>query len=93
MTKPSTLRKKLAWFPTINYNVCIMDLACVNYCPHDVFDWDPETGRPVVVRPDNCVPGCDICAEGCKKHAISLPTKESVRAALRQVRGEARPSN
>ena len=92
MSKPSTLRKKLPWFPTIDYDACIADLDCVNFCPHQVYEWDAETGKPVVARPYNCVPGCDSCAQMCKTQAISFPTKEKLQAALRQVRAEAQPS-
>lgn len=81
---------RLPWFPTVNYDRCISDLECMAFCPNDVFDWDKDTGRPVVARPYNCVPGCDMCAEDCARGAVTLPSKREFRAALRRLRAEAR---
>ena len=88
MSEPRIPRNKFPWFPTINYELCISDLTCVNFCPHNVFDWDKETGRPVVARPDDCVPGCDSCAQLCHEKAISFPSQEEFRQAMRRLRAE-----
>jgi NAD-dependent dihydropyrimidine dehydrogenase PreA subunit len=90
MAPRNTPREKLSWFPTINYDVCISDLTCLNFCSYDVFEWDEDTGRPIVAHPYRCVPGCQSCAETCRAKAISLPSKEEFRARLRRLRGEAR---
>ena len=84
------LREKLPWFPTINYDACLMDLTCLSFCPYDVFEWEVATGRPIVAHPYRCVPGCFSCAQTCKAHAISLPGKRQLRATLRRLRAEAR---
>jgi NAD-dependent dihydropyrimidine dehydrogenase PreA subunit len=81
-------RERFPWFPTINCEVCLADLECLNFCPADVFDWDPATGKPVVARPFDCIPGCRICAENCKAKGISLPGKKDVAAALKRIRAE-----
>jgi NAD-dependent dihydropyrimidine dehydrogenase PreA subunit len=81
-------RELFPWFPTINSAVCLADLECVNFCPADVFDWDPATGKPVVARPFDCIPGCLSCAENCKAKGISLPGKKEVTAALKRIRAE-----
>jgi len=83
-------REKFPWFPTINYDVCKSDLQCLNFCPYDVYEWDKDTGRPVVAHPYDCAPGCNSCALSCKAHAISLPSKKEFRATLRRLRAEAR---
>jgi NAD-dependent dihydropyrimidine dehydrogenase PreA subunit len=83
-------RERFPWFPTINYDACLSDLECLNFCPADVFDWDPTTGRPVVAHPFDCIPGCSVCAENCKGKGISLPGKEEVRASLERIRAEDR---
>ncbi|MBI1941605.1 MAG: ferredoxin family protein [Acidobacteria bacterium] len=90
MTESEIVRDGFPWFPTIDYDVCISDLDCVNFCPHEVFEWDKDTGRPLVARPDNCVPGCDSCAQLCHEKAISFPSKEEFRQAMRRLRAEAR---
>jgi len=85
---PRSRRERLPWFPTINSDVCLADLECLNFCPADVFDWDPATGKPVVARPFDCIPGCRSCAEMCKGKGISLPGKKEVAAALKRIRAE-----
>jgi len=81
-------RERLPWFPTINCKVCLADLECLNFCPAGVFDWDPATGKPIVARPFDCIPGCRSCAEKCKAKGISLPGKKEVAAALKRIRAE-----
>jgi len=90
MSRPGTPAPKLPWFPTINYDLCRSDLGCLLFCSQDVFDWDKETGRPIVARPSNCVPGCDLCAQDCVNGAVTLPSKTKVRAMIRKLRAEAR---
>jgi NAD-dependent dihydropyrimidine dehydrogenase PreA subunit len=81
-------RERFPWFPTIHREECLLDLECLNFCPAGVFDWDPATGNPVVVRPLDCIPGCRTCAENCKARCISLPSKKQVAAALKRIRAE-----
>ena len=42
----SYLREKFPWFPTIDPDACRADLQCLNFCPHDVFEWDPKPAGP-----------------------------------------------
>ena len=81
------LREEFPWFPTIDPEACRRDLQCLNFCPHDVFEWDRKTGRPIVTHPFRCLPGCEICLEGCDTGALSLPTKHQVQVALKKLRG------
>jgi len=85
---PGRQRKRLPWFPTIKSEDCLLDLECLNFCPAEVFEWDAATGRPVVARPFDCVPGCRSCVENCKGKSISLPGKRDVAAALKRIRAE-----
>lgn len=93
MSYPGIPREKLPWFPTINYDVCTSDLVCLNFCPHEVYEWDADTGQPIVAHPNNCVPGCDSCAQLCKAQAITFPSKEEFRKALRRLRDEVRKAS
>ena len=88
-SKPHTLRERLPWFPSINYDACLSDLTCLSFCPYEVFEWEAATGRPVVAHPYRCVPGCISCAQSCKAHAILLPGRRQFRATLRRLRAEA----
>jgi NAD-dependent dihydropyrimidine dehydrogenase PreA subunit len=85
---PRSRRERFPWFPIINADVCLADLECLNFCPARVFDWDSATGKPVVARPFDCIPGCRSCAEKCKAKGISLPGKKEVAAALKRIRAE-----
>lgn len=80
------LREKFPWFPTIDIDLCRKDLQCLNACPHDVFEWDPQSGRPIVAHWLQCSPGCNICVENCDTGAISLPSKAEFQLALRSLR-------
>jgi NAD-dependent dihydropyrimidine dehydrogenase PreA subunit len=90
MSDPDLPRAKFPWFPTINYDLCASNLECLIFCPHEVFDWEKETGRPIVARPYNCVPGCDMCARNCARGAVTLPSKKQMRALMRKLRAELR---
>jgi NAD-dependent dihydropyrimidine dehydrogenase PreA subunit len=81
-----SLRARIPWFPSIDYDLCRKDLGCLNFCPHDVFAWDPQSGRPVVAHPLRCLPGCTICLEGCDTGALSLPSKDQFQATLERLR-------
>jgi NAD-dependent dihydropyrimidine dehydrogenase PreA subunit len=85
---PGRQRKRFPWFPTLKGEDCLLDLECLNFCPAGVFDWDPATGKPVVARPFDCIPGCRSCVENCKGKNISLPGKKQVAAALKRIRAE-----
>ena len=85
---PGRQRERFPWFPTLKCEECLLDLECLNFCPANVFDWDPATGKPVVARPLDCIPGCRSCAENCKGKIISLPGKKEVAAALKRIRAE-----
>jgi NAD-dependent dihydropyrimidine dehydrogenase PreA subunit len=82
-------REKIPWFPTINYDACIHDRECVDFCKNNVFDYNEALGVPEVNRPDNCVVGCDACAKICPSEAISFPPLEEFKATLRKLIAEA----
>ena len=81
-------RDQISWFPTVNYEACLGDRICYDFCEHGVFSWDEEHQRPMVAAPCNCVIGCDSCSQLCPSEAITFPSKEDLRAALRRLRTE-----
>ena len=81
-----SLRTRIPWFPSIDYELCRKDLGCLNFCPYDVFAWDAQSGRPLVAHPLRCLPGCTICLEGCDTGALSLPSKTQFHATLEKSR-------
>jgi len=90
MTPVDLPREKIPWYPTIDYNTCIGDQECYNFCHNDVFTWDEEKQLPVVANPYNCVIGCTACAQTCPTEAISFPRMEKIREIMKQLRAETR---
>ena len=62
------------WFPTIDYAKCNGCMACVKKCTHGVYA--KRDGKPMVVRPHNCIFGCTGCQPICPMNAITHPSKE-----------------
>jgi len=59
------------WYPVIDYEKCIGCLACVNFCPHGVYE--VKDGKPYMVHPEECVDFCKGCLKGaCPVGAISF---------------------
>jgi NAD-dependent dihydropyrimidine dehydrogenase PreA subunit len=77
-------REKIAWFPTVNNEVCIGDQECFNFCKSDVFKWDEAEARPIVANPYKCVLGCDACMQICPVEAITFPSRQELRQMIRQ---------
>lgn len=88
MANPKVPREKIPWFPTINYDACIHDQECLNFCKNNVFRWDEALGVPEVVNPYNCVLGCDACKQICPSEAISFPSHDELRRIMRQLISE-----
>ena len=86
---PNIPRDKLTWHPTINFDVCTGDRACIDFCKNDVFGWDEEQKHPLVLNPLNCVLGCDSCAQICPMEAITFPRKDELRAQIKTLRAAA----
>lgn len=78
-------REKIPWFPTINYEACIGDRECLEFCKNGVFSWDEAMGHPLVEHPFDCVLGCNACAQICPAEAIHFPTKEELHKTMREL--------
>ncbi|MFP3261422.1 MAG: ferredoxin family protein [Nitrososphaeria archaeon] len=68
-------RKDINWHPTIDESKCVGCGLCVVTCSEkrNVFGFDPENKKAVVLYPDNCMVGCDNCRIACLWDAISFP--------------------
>lgn len=57
------------WYPIIDYEKCTACLACIEFCPHNVFI--EANGKTLVANPDNCIEFCRGCQKGaCEDDAI-----------------------
>jgi NAD-dependent dihydropyrimidine dehydrogenase PreA subunit len=86
MIPPNIPREQIKWYPRIDLSKCTGDRACVEFCPHAVYRWDPAANQPVVAEPYNCVVACSRCVAVCKADAISFPTLEWLGEHLEQLR-------
>jgi len=50
---------------------CIGCRCCYDVCPLDVFVWDKQSKRPVVVYEEECQM-CFICQEECPADAVHI---------------------
>ena len=85
MQKHKLPREKIPWFPAIDYDACIGDRECLEFCKNSVFAWDDALGHPLVQNPYNCVLGCNACAQICPVEAIHFPAKEKLRRTIREL--------
>ncbi len=78
-------RKKIPWFPTIDYEKCHGCGKCLDYCKLGTFESQEESGKQMILlkNPYNCVvlcAGCDsICPEGAIKHPSKRETQKTIR--------------
>ena len=82
-------RRKIPWFPTIDYDKCNYCMECDKFCPHQVFERrEAEQRKLVVANPNNCVVFCRACAKTCGPDAISFPEKTAIVAMIKKIREE-----
>ena len=70
-----TKREKIDWHPTIDETKCIGCGLCATTCGRAVYKFDYENRKSKVANPNNCLVGCQTCANLCPVQAISF-TKE-----------------
>ena len=74
-------RQEIHWGPTVDEDRCVGCGLCYMTCGgRVVYDWNTETGRPIVARFDNCSPGCRTCANLCPTEAITFPDVSEIQA-------------
>jgi len=57
-------------------NWCKGCMICVEFCPEDVLEYDSETGKVYVARPENCTQ-CGRCELRCPDFAITRVKREN----------------
>ena len=77
-------RKEIPWYPKIDPAVCIGCGLCAVICGRAVYSYDLVDKKPVVVKPYNCLVGCQTCANLCPVGAIEFPDPQMVRDEARK---------
>lgn len=75
-------RDSINWNPTVNEAACIGCGLCVTTCGREVYRFDFDRKRSVVVSPSHCMVGCSTCGNLCPTQAISFPDSSTVQAML-----------
>jgi len=66
-------REEIEWYPTVEKELCIGCGMCVLGCGANVYAFDFNEHKPVVVAPLQCKVGCVTCQNTCPVYAISFP--------------------
>lgn len=77
-------RKEIEWYPKINNDLCTGCGVCMEFCPNHVFE--KRGDEVVVVRPYDCLVGCQSCGPRCPTGAISFPSRKELKRMLRALR-------
>ncbi|MBI2937589.1 MAG: 4Fe-4S binding protein [Thaumarchaeota archaeon] len=84
-------RSEINWHPVIDENKCTGCGLCVVTCgeKRNVFGYDKQRRKAVVMFPDNCMVGCINCMVGCLWNAISFPDEQTIKNMARSLPKEA----
>lgn len=63
-------REKIDWHPAVDEDKCIGCGLCVTTCGRGVYRYDFDGKKTKVVNPNNCLVGCQTCANLCPTEAI-----------------------
>jgi len=78
-------RKKVPWYPIIDYEKCISCGKCVDYCVFGVYEFEERNGKKtsIVKNPYKCTPVfCRGCEEICPSGAITHPSEEETQKII-----------
>jgi NAD-dependent dihydropyrimidine dehydrogenase PreA subunit len=80
-------RKKIPWYPIIDYEKCVSCGKCVEYCTLGAFDFEEtdDHKKVVVKNPNNCVVLCTGCENQCPAGAITHPSKQKTRKIIAEL--------
>jgi len=77
-------REQIDWHPTVVAERCIGCGLCVTSCGRQVFAFDYERNKPVVLNGLNCMVGCTTCATVCTQDALEFPSQGFIRQLVRE---------
>ena len=77
-------RTQIQWFPTVAVEGCNGCGLCATSCGKNVYAFDYEANKPVVVAPESCTVGCTTCAALCTQDAIEFPSLGYVHQVIKK---------
>jgi NAD-dependent dihydropyrimidine dehydrogenase PreA subunit len=77
-------RKRIPWYPTINYEKCVSCGKCVDFCHMRAFEFEEKEGkkRSIVKNLKSCVVFCRGCEDICPTGAITHPSEEETQKII-----------
>ena len=84
-------RKKISWYPEIDYDKCDLcgnDPQCMKFCPHNVYSYSKTPSKITIENPTNCVVFCRACSKVCAADALSFPKKSDVIQEIKKLRSQ-----
>ncbi|MHA1300495.1 MAG: 4Fe-4S dicluster domain-containing protein [Candidatus Helarchaeota archaeon] len=82
-------RKKIPWWPTIDYDKCNFCMECDKFCPHNVYERRENENKKLIIKnPYNCVVFCRACSKTCALDALSFPNKREITKLIKKLRKE-----
>ena len=78
-------RDKINWNPEVDKNKCIGCGLCVTTCGRGVYKFDYVSKKTKVTNPNNCLVGCQTCANLCPAKAISFADKDKTREKAQEI--------
>jgi NAD-dependent dihydropyrimidine dehydrogenase PreA subunit len=80
-------RSGIHWEPSIDEDKCTGCGMCVVTCgeKRNVFGYDLERKKAVVMYPENCMVGCNNCTVACLWGAITHPDVSEVKELSREL--------
>ena len=80
-------RSNIQWEPSIDEDKCTGCGMCIVTCgeKRNVFGYDFDRKKAVVMYPENCMVGCNNCTVGCLWGAITHPDVSEVKDISRKL--------
>ena len=84
-------RKKIPWYPTINYEKCVSCGKCVDFCHAQSFGFEEkdEKKKTVLKNLNACVVMCRGCEDICPAGAITHPSEEETKQLIEKLQNAA----
>ena len=78
-------RDEIDWHPVVDESECIGCGLCVTTCGRGVYKYDFDKRKSIVANPNNCLVGCQTCANLCQAKAISFAEEDKTREKAQKI--------